>query len=131
MRSPLRQSVVVTGASSGMGRASAREFARHGAVIVLAARREQTLNEALAECEDLGGDCTAGCKTLTRGVRRKRRQDDRGLANTCPGHRQTARRPAGGNGAICVFGMVYEERVAGQPRYRRPILRTQNIVLDT
>lgn len=56
MPRPLRGAVVViTGASSGIGRATAREFARHGATVVLAARREQALNEALAECKDLGG----------------------------------------------------------------------------
>jgi NAD(P)-dependent dehydrogenase (short-subunit alcohol dehydrogenase family) len=47
--------IVITGASSGIGRATAREFARCGATVVLAARREEALKAALAECEDLGG----------------------------------------------------------------------------
>jgi short-subunit dehydrogenase len=46
--------VVITGASSGAGRAIAIEFAKHGARLVLAARRQQALDEVAAECEELG-----------------------------------------------------------------------------
>jgi NADP-dependent 3-hydroxy acid dehydrogenase YdfG len=35
--------VVITGASCGFGKGSAREFARNGALLVLAARREELL----------------------------------------------------------------------------------------
>ena len=48
-------SVVVTGASSGIGRATARLFAKHGARVVLAARSEQSLREVAGECEEVGG----------------------------------------------------------------------------
>src|SRR5215212_5299505 len=51
--------VVVTGASSGAGRAIALAFARTGAQLVLAARREQTLAEVVAECEEAGGRALA------------------------------------------------------------------------
>lgn len=42
--------VVITGASSGIGRAAALEFARRGASIVIAARREQALLDLAREC---------------------------------------------------------------------------------
>jgi NAD(P)-dependent dehydrogenase (short-subunit alcohol dehydrogenase family) len=44
-----RQVVVVTGASAGIGRATVREFARHGADIALLARGEEGLRAAAAE----------------------------------------------------------------------------------
>ncbi len=47
--------VVITGASSGIGRATAQAFAEKGASVVLAARRERPLEEVAAECRNLGG----------------------------------------------------------------------------
>lgn len=47
--------VVITGASAGVGRAVAREFARHGAWIGLLARNRDTLERARQEVEELGG----------------------------------------------------------------------------
>lgn len=46
--------VVITGATSGIGRATAQEFARHGARLVLAARRHEVLQDVVDECRRLG-----------------------------------------------------------------------------
>ena len=51
--------VVVTGASSGIGRATALAFARAGASVVLTARRVAPLQAAAAECERLGSGALA------------------------------------------------------------------------
>lgn len=49
------QVIVVTGASSGIGRATARLAAKQGARVVLAARDEPSLREATTEIERQGG----------------------------------------------------------------------------
>ncbi len=51
--------VVVTGASSGIGRATALAFATRGSAVVLAARRQPALNEVARECESAGGQALA------------------------------------------------------------------------
>ncbi|PJJ80030.1 SDR family oxidoreductase [Mucilaginibacter auburnensis] len=52
----LNKSVVITGASSGAGRAAAIEFALCGAKLTLAARNEEVLDEVAAECRRLGAE---------------------------------------------------------------------------
>ncbi len=47
--------VVITGATSGIGRATALEFARKGYKLALTARRQDILNAVAAECDRLGG----------------------------------------------------------------------------
>ena len=49
---------LITGASSGIGRATALAFAARGASIVLAARREEELAALAAEIESRGGEAT-------------------------------------------------------------------------
>jgi NAD(P)-dependent dehydrogenase (short-subunit alcohol dehydrogenase family) len=51
--------VVITGASAGVGRATARRFAKHGAHIGLLARGEAGLQAAQREVEALGGRALA------------------------------------------------------------------------
>jgi NAD(P)-dependent dehydrogenase (short-subunit alcohol dehydrogenase family) len=51
--------VVVTGASSGVGRAAARQFAQRGATVVAAARRQRPLVELADECQGLDGEVVA------------------------------------------------------------------------
>ncbi len=53
------QVVIVTGASAGIGAATARELARGGARVVMAARRSAALEEQAGLIRDQGGDAIA------------------------------------------------------------------------
>jgi short-subunit dehydrogenase len=58
--------VVITGASSGIGRATAQAFARQRARLVLAARDRAALDEVVAECQAQGAAALAVCTDVTR-----------------------------------------------------------------
>jgi len=60
------RTVVITGASSGIGRAAALEFARRGADLVLAARRIEQLEKVAAECRTLRARCSVVVTDVTQ-----------------------------------------------------------------
>jgi short-subunit dehydrogenase len=60
------KNVVITGASSGIGRATALEMARRGANVVLAARRAERLDQVAAGCRALGVTATIVVTDVTR-----------------------------------------------------------------
>ncbi len=58
-------SVVITGASSGIGRATAMEFARKGNKLALTARRLEALEEVANECRRVGGEAYTYAMDIT------------------------------------------------------------------
>nr|MBF0681423.1 SDR family NAD(P)-dependent oxidoreductase [Pseudomonas sp.] len=57
---PVQQQVmVITGAGSGIGRATAQAAAKQGARLVLACRNEQALNQLVDELRKEGADAIA------------------------------------------------------------------------
>jgi NAD(P)-dependent dehydrogenase (short-subunit alcohol dehydrogenase family) len=60
MAKPIDQQVVViTGASSGIGRETALRLASKGARVVVSARREESLDELIAQIRSAGGEATS------------------------------------------------------------------------
>jgi len=56
---------LVTGASSGIGHATARSLAEHGASVGVVARRKDRLDELVAEIEQAGGTAVAVAADIT------------------------------------------------------------------
>ncbi len=61
-----RKVAIITGASSGIGEATAREFASAGAITVLAARRKERLEHLQKEIEEMGGTALAVPTDVTK-----------------------------------------------------------------
>jgi NADP-dependent 3-hydroxy acid dehydrogenase YdfG len=71
------RTAIVTGASSGIGRAIAAELGRRGWAVALGARRTERLDEAAAEVRDDGGTAFAHRLDVTdpASIEPKRRSD--------------------------------------------------------
>ena len=54
-----KQTAVITGASSGIGKATALAYARRGWAVVLGARRKEHLEEVADQCRKAGGEALA------------------------------------------------------------------------
>jgi len=64
--------IIITGASSGIGEATARRLAREGAAVVLAARRRERLERLAEEITASGGRALAIPTDITVDADRRR-----------------------------------------------------------
>lgn len=80
-RSLTNEVVVLTGASSGIGRAAAIEFARRGSRLVLAGRRQEALESVAEACRAAGAEAIV-CQTDVRSEEQVRALATVALAQT-------------------------------------------------
>ncbi len=73
----LGKAVVVTGASSGMGRDIVKKFAMEGANVIAVARRVERLDELVSELKDAPG------KVIAFGGDVSKTSDNEGMINAC------------------------------------------------
>jgi short-subunit dehydrogenase len=66
------QVVIITGASAGIGEATARRLAHQGAIVMLVARRKERLDALKSEIERAGGRALAIAADVTREADRER-----------------------------------------------------------
>ena len=66
MQSVQNKVVVITGASSGLGEATARHLAAQGAKVVLGARRAERLEKLVADIQAAGGQALAAATDVSK-----------------------------------------------------------------
>ena len=84
--------MVITGASAGIGRATAVRLARDGAALVICARRRAPLEAAADEIRGAGGDVLAVTADVTREAEMDalRRERDRSMGPPSSSRRSSA-----------------------------------------
>ena len=113
------KAAIVTGASSGIGRATAKLFAEEGAKVVVAARRESELALLVSEISSGGGEASRlGRRREVGGIC----EESGGRGNRpvrAPRHRIQQCWDAGGNGALHrSFRAGLERHPCDQPHQR-------------
>lgn len=81
--------VVITGASAGIGRATALVFARHGWNMALIARGTEGLQRAREEIEEAGGNAFVASEFTTRRSGPPRRSTRQRHLDAKPGRRES------------------------------------------